>query len=383
MLLVQNAATLMPTVIDLFSGAGGLSLGAARAGFDVRASVEIDKFAIEVHKRNFPSTSHVDQDVSVLSGDALLTSAGLLPGELTGLIGGPPCQGFSTMGRRDEADERNNLFGHFFRLVSELRPAFFVAENVPGILDPRYEQIRERAFQLVPNEYRLLDPIRLRADSFGVPTTRTRIFFIGYDPRHFRVDLGVDMFAPPLAPGLVTTVGRALIGLPEEIDHSWQSAEQGWRPVAAAPDDWFFERVTNNVPTGIGDVYALDRYFDRGQVSGCMGTRHTPEVIERFSNTPPGKVDPISKAIRLRHDGFCPTLRAGTAKEKGSYQAVRPIHYSEPRVITPREAARLQGFPDWFTFHETKWHSFRQIGNSVSPLIAEFVLGTISRAMAI
>jgi DNA (cytosine-5)-methyltransferase 1 len=83
------------------------------------------------------------------------------------------------------------------------------------------------------------------------------------------------------------------------------------------------------------------------------------------------------KAKKLSPTGFCPTLRAGTGSDKGSYQAVRPIHYATNRVITPREAARLQGFPDWFVFHRTKWHSFRQIGNSVSPLLAEQLLKVI------
>lgn len=102
-------------------------------------------------------------------------------------------------------------------------------------------------------------------------------------------------------------------------------------------------------------------------------------IQRKFGNRAllPGKKDAISKAVRLAADGFCPTLRAGTNREKGSYQAVRPIHHILPRVITPREAARLQGFPDWFVFHRTKWHSFRQIGNSVSPIVAEFLLKAV------
>ncbi len=91
----------------------------------------------------------------------------------------------------------------------------------------------------------------------------------------------------------------------------------------------------------------------------------------------PGQQDKVSKSSKLDIDGFCPTLRAGTDNTKGSFQAVRPIHPSQPRVITPREAARLQGFPDWFQFHETKWHSFRQIGNSVCPIVGEKVLSAI------
>jgi DNA (cytosine-5)-methyltransferase 1 len=94
-----------------------------------------------------------------------------------------------------------------------------------------------------------------------------------------------------------------------------------------------------------------------------------------------GKMDSRTKSVRLDPNGFCPTLRAGTGPEKGSFQAVRPIHYSRPRVITPREAARLQGFPDWFQFDTTKWHSFRQIGNSVSPLVSEFIMTKVAEVL--
>jgi DNA (cytosine-5)-methyltransferase 1 len=85
--------------------------------------------------------------------------------------------------------------------------------------------------------------------------------------------------------------------------------------------------------------------------------------------------------VKLDPEGYCPTLRAGTGPDRGSFQAVRPIHYLRPRVITPREAARLQGFPDWYQFDQTKWHSFRQIGNSVSPLVAEVVLRRVRKVL--
>ena len=117
-------------------------------------------------------------------------------------------------------------------------------------------------------------------------------------------------------------------------------------------------------------------------VSGCLGTRHSEKVTRRYKNLKHGGRDKISKTSRLDPKGFCPTLRAGTGKDRGSFQAVRPIHPSEDRVITPREAARLQGFPDWFRFDSTKWHSFRQIGNSVSPILAESILTKIYKAMS-
>lgn len=370
----------MSTVIDLFAGAGGLSLGASRAGFSVKAAVEIDPFAIEVHAKNFPLSKHLAIDVGTLSGEDLLAAAGLVQGGLSGLVGGPPCQGFSMIGRREEGDLRNNLFGHFFRLVSEMQPAFFVAENVPGILSERYDLVRKDALDQVAQDYQLLPPIKLSADQLGVPTTRTRIFFIGFKPNRFSRELTVADFLP-VEPRLLTTVGDALSGLLDEVDPEWQSEEQGWQSVHPARESWFGNRLSGLIPEGIGHQPSLERYLERSQVSGCMGTRHTRDVVQRFLETIPGKQDPISKAIRLSSNGLCPTLRAGTSKERGSYQAVRPIHHTQPRVITAREAARLQGFPDWFIFHSTKWHSFRQIGNSVSPLVGEHVLGKIIGAL--
>jgi DNA (cytosine-5)-methyltransferase 1 len=139
----------------------------------------------------------------------------------------------------------------------------------------------------------------------------------------------------------------------------------------------FASRIVNGIPKGIGDADAIRRFKEEGSVSGCLGTRHTPKVAARYDRLKPGQKDQISKAVRLKPDGLCPTLRAGTGADKGSYQAVRPIHPTAARVITPREAARLQGFPDWFQFAPSKWHSFRQIGNSVSPFVGEAVLAVI------
>jgi DNA (cytosine-5)-methyltransferase 1 len=137
-----------PNVIDLFAGVGGLSLGAARAGFNVAAAVEIDKHAVSAHRRNFPKSKHIDQDIGLMSAQELLSKVGISARQLDGLIGGPPCQGFSTMGRRVEDDPRNSLFTKFFQLVAELRPAFYLAENVPGILAERNDEIRIGARQL-------------------------------------------------------------------------------------------------------------------------------------------------------------------------------------------------------------------------------------------
>jgi DNA (cytosine-5)-methyltransferase 1 len=137
---------------------------------------------------------------------------------------------------------------------------------------------------------------------------------------------------------------------------------------------YFFDAAMGRVPPGVGDCKALASFEGNGTVTGCLGTVHSDDLKRRYGGLAYGEADPKTKSVKLDPNGFCPTLRAGTGPERGSFQAVRPIHYLRPRVITPREAARLQGFPDWFQFDHTKWHSFRQIGNSVSPLVAEYVM---------
>ena len=360
------------TVIDLFSGVGGLSLGAARAGFRVAASVELDKIASKSHKDNFPGTKHLETDVGKLSGETLLEAAGLRAGQLGGLIGGPPCQGFSLIGRREQADPRNDLFVHFFRLVAETRPAFFVAENVPGILTGGQE-VMARAFDRLPRNYVRLAPMRIEAQRYGAPTTRTRIFFVGYDPDRIGPMTCEDF--EPSSETKEVKVKDALLGL-RTVRPEWQAEHQSWRRVGELPRSAYTKRVVDMVPRGVGNADALDRIKKKREVSGFLGTKHTEETIRRFAALEQGEIDKVYRSPRLRLDGFCPTLRAGTGREKGSYQAVRPIHPKSPRVISPREAARLQGFPDWFVFDPTKWHSFRQIGNSVSPLVAEKVLSS-------
>ena len=368
-----------PTVIDLFSGAGGLSLGAARAGFAIVGAVELDKRALAAHKRNFPNTAHVATDLAGASGEELAVKFAVGVGEFAGIIGGPPCQGFSCMGKRNREDPRNSLFGHFFRLVAELRPRFFLAENVPGILGENHAATLRSALKRVEADYAVLRPMTLAAHDYGAPTTRKRVFLFGC--RRDCVDgLTEASFAPPQETEK-TTVCEALRGLPSSIKPEWLAESQGWRKVGKPESTYFGQRLHGEIPEGVGDATALAALRHTRRVAGCLGTRHTPEVVKRYARLGPGERDGISKAQRLDPDGYCPTLRAGTGKERGSYQAVRPVHPTQNRVITPREAARLQGFPDWFQFDGTKWHSFRQIGNSVSPILAERLLRVVRSAL--
>ena len=367
-----------PVVIDLFCGVGGLSLGTARAGFTVIGAVDADSHTVTAHSKNFPKSVHLLADVSGLTGASIRSSFGIEKHAKLGIIGGPPCQGFSNIGRRNRNDLRNHLFVDFFRLVREARPSFFLAENVPGIMRDDNLPLREGAFSHLPNDYVLLPPIWASGDSYGAPTTRRRVFFYGYLADRM-AKLAEESFLPQQTDHAVR-VREALRGLPPFVDPLWQKEEDGWRVCSATGDGFYASRLQGHIPTDVGDSVALHRLTAEGKASGNLGTRHSPEVKRRYGRLGPGKSDRISKSQRLDPDGFCPTLRSGTGPELGSFQAVRPIHPSEPRVITPREAARLQGFPDWFTFSPSKWHSFRQIGGSVSPLVAEQLMSTIRQS---
>ncbi|MFQ6844147.1 MAG: DNA cytosine methyltransferase [Lachnospiraceae bacterium] len=374
----------MPKVIDLFAGAGGLSLGASRAGFNVVAAVELDNHAMASHIANFPQSIHIQKDIMELDGMTLVKLAELKKQELAGVIGGPPCQGFSSIGHGDINDIRNQLFEKFFMLVEEIKPIFFVAENVPGIMNAKYDLIRERAFAHV-QDYHLLPPISVNASEYGAPTTRTRYFFIGFREHPSIQPFTIsDIECMKVVAEQQTNVQTALEGIPANIHFNSRSngirslSPDYWNPVARhSQSDFFYQRVTGMRPAEVGNDEYIHLYETRHEINGCFPTKHTASVRRRYAKLAYGQRDPISKSTRLNPQGFCPTLRAGTGPEKGSFQAVRPVHYQYSRVITPREAARLQGFPDWYKLPDTIWHAFRQIGNSVSPIAAERVLSAI------
>lgn len=341
--------------------------------------MDVDDKALEFHSLNFPGTAHVNADISKMIGRAIRRRLGL--GEIDGVIGSPPCQGFSTIGKGNQNDARNILFADFFRIVSEMSPKFFLAENVPGIMHEKYRKIREDALSFVERKYVVLPPMELAANNYGAATTRKRVFFVGYMKGAMNPLTRDDFDADPDTE--TARVRDALRGLPSEIKPHCSAGEQGWRKIRAMGATGYAQRLNGHVPPGVGDAAALKRLRKRNEVSGFLGTAHSDRVAERYASIDLGKYDPVSKSRRLDPDGFCPTLRAGTGPEQGSFQAVRPLHPKIGRVITPREAARLQGFPDWFQFSPTKWHSFRQIGNSVSPILAERVFAVIANALSI
>jgi len=368
-----------PKLIDLFCGCGGMSLGAARAGFKVVAGIDRDERALRAHTSNFPKSKHLCLDLSKATANEILQQSGLTACEVDVITGGPPCQGFSTMGKRDVEDTRNQLLSHFFRIVDELKPRAFVLENVPGILNEQYATILADAISIVGESYDVLKPHTLTAFELGAPTLRRRVFIVGFlnTTPHF---VG-DFWSKPKKSQRAPIVRHALCGLPADINPEWKNSGDGSRLVRVVRSGRFFASATGRVPAGVGNPESLASYQKSRVVTGCWGTKHSADLTSRYAALGAGKSDSKTKSMRLDPDGYCPTLRAGTGPDRGSFQAVRPIHHIRPRVITPREAARLQGFPDWYQFDVTKWHSFRQIGNSVSPIVAEHVMKRVRRAL--
>jgi DNA (cytosine-5)-methyltransferase 1 len=233
-------------------------------------------------------------------------------------------------------------------------------ENVKGLAYDDAREVLDAALAKLRGRYQLLGPVILDAADFGAATKRKRLFVIGV-----RNDLKKIMTLDDLAPFKRTaaTVSEALADLknarPLPLDET-------------GLDKWQIAKSSS--PNGYArGLRSADRTFTSHRI-----IEHRADVQARFATVLPGNMDKVGRHPRLAWDGQCPTLRAGTGSDKGSYQAVRPLHPDEPRVITVREAARLQGFPDDHVFHPTIWHSFRMIGNSVCPIIAEAIFSAIA-----
>lgn len=377
-----------PIAVDLFAGAGGMTLGFEQAGFDVLAAVEFDPIHASVHEYNFPFWTTICQSVTNVTEKDIRDKSVIRDRDIDVVFGGPPCQGFSLMGKRNLDDDRNSLVLHFIRLVLGLNPKFFVMENVRGMTIGKHQKVLQniiKTFQAqgyqVKENYQVLN-----AANYGVPQNRRRLFLIGC-----RQDLKLPDYPPALTqPGFksATTshlsrtpnVHEAIADIPEVNNYpelkyrDWVQADHGIPSLYAS-------QLRNLVP--VADDFSYPREYNAKLLTCSRRTKHTPQTIARFASTNPGKSDRISHFHRLDFDGLCNTLRAGTASNRGAYTSPRPIHPITPRCITVREAARLHSYPDWFMFHATKWHGFRQIGNSVPPLLAKAVARQIIQALEI
>lgn len=379
-----------PKVVDLFAGAGGMSLGFEQAGFDVIAAVELDPIHAATHHFNFPVTKTVAQSVIGLGvRDILRNNENFVEGSGVDVVcGGAPCQGFSLMGKRLLDDPRNQLVRQFVRLVIELDAKYFVFENVKGLTVGKHREfLHELISEFDKEGYRVTEPWHvLNAKNYGVPQHRERLFLLG-------AKSGLPL---PEYPTISTSDEH---GLSNDKLRSIPTCKEALGDI---PDIERFDDLITLDSVRVSDWkpksdYArelhcsLDRCWHYGYIrrwnssllTSSKRTAHTEISRRRFVETKQGEVEPISRLFKLLPEGQCNTLRAGTDSARGAFTSPRPIHYEYARCISVREMARLHGYPDWFRFHITKWHGARQIGNSVPPPLARAVASSVIRALGV
>jgi DNA (cytosine-5)-methyltransferase 1 len=383
----NGTMTERPLGIDLFAGAGGMSLGFEQAGFDIVAAVEIDPVHCAAHKFNFPDTVMVPRSVAELTAGELRLKAGIGRRPVDCVFGGPPCQGFSLIGHRVLDDPRNSLVLEFVRLVAELEARTFVFENVKGLTVGKHLAFLDElvdAFDRVGYTVRLPWKV-LDAAAYGVPQHRHRLILFGARKGEPSPEYPAPICNP--ADG-----GRMFQGLPTGPtchDALGDLPDADLFPALNESDAVFTDRY------GAASVYAKElralsngawhlghmRDWNPALLSSSARTAHSDISRRRFSETRPGQVEPISRFFRLPANGLSNTLRAGTDGARGAFTSPRPIHYAHARCVTVREMARLHGFPDWFRFNATKWHGARQIGNAVPPPLARAIASSVVAAL--
>jgi DNA (cytosine-5)-methyltransferase 1 len=382
----MNGSEKKPIGVDLFAGAGGMSLGFEQAGFDIAAAVEYDPVHCATHEFNFPDCAAICRSVADINGKYIREHSRIGDRTVDVLFGGAPCQGFSMIGKRALDDPRNSLVHHFVRLVVELKASYFVFENVRGLTVGAHRKFLEEIIaEFRKNGYKVLEDYRvLNAAHHGVPQNRQRLFLMGarkgfplpeYPLVTHEVSREGDLFRQA-----TPTVWDALRDIPEADDYDellhrdWVKARFKKSTVYSAP-----LRGDQQDP----EDFSTPREYDAGLLTSSLRTIHTDLSKKRFLETRFGDTEPVSRFHKLDPQGVCNTIRAGTASDHGAFTSPRPIHPYSPRCITVREAARLHSYPDWFRFHVTKWHGFRQIGNSVPPLLARAVASKVYEAFSI
>jgi DNA (cytosine-5)-methyltransferase 1 len=307
-----------PTVISTFAGCGGSSLGYSMAGFKELLAVEWDDNAVATFKLNFPGIPVYHGDIAKVSVEEVLKLTGLQPGQLDILDGSPPCQGFSTAGKRCMDDDRNQLFREYVRLLRGLQPKVFVMENVSGMVKGKMKLIFvEILKELKASGYEVSARL-LNAMYFNVPQSRERLFFVGIRP-----DLDKKP-SHPMVQSKIITLRDAIQDLPKTQD---ESTDHVWI------DEW----------------------------------AHKTRWIEKVPFVKPGRsLRPDGHQIRLEWDKPSPTLiRNGGAR---CYVANSNIHPTEHRTLSIREMARIASFPDKYKFVDARKNGHNRIGNCVPPL---------------
>ncbi len=358
--------TIGPTAIDLFCGAGGLSEGFRQAGFHVLAGNDLNKFAGETYRETHPEAIFLGGPIEDISAADFLESAKLKQGELDCLIGGPPCQAFSVYNhQRGLHDARSNLFREYLRIVEGLFPKWVVLENVTGIKSAGGGKAMHDIVSGLGQLGYAVETKTLKAEEYGVPQERRRVFFIGN-----RLDLPIAWPRPTHAPGIrpFVTVWDAI----GDLMPLKNGEDPGGLTKYAHPSINKFQQKLR------GNLCEVDNHAaPRLAKINLERMKHIPEGGS-WRNVPidllpagmkkARRCDHTKRYGRMRKDGLSCTVLTKCDLHWGAF-----IHPEQDRVITVREAARLQSFPDWFRFSGPRTEQYIQVGNAVPPLLGRRV----------
>jgi DNA (cytosine-5)-methyltransferase 1 len=341
--------------VDLFAGAGGLSLGASMAGIDVRLAVEKDFYAAKTYKQNHPNTIIKNIDINEVEKINVSKEWPTL------LFGGAPCQGFSTSNQktRNKENPTNWLFQQFVRLAKQWQPDWIVFENVRGIIETEKKLFLDEILNSFTKIGYTCTWKILNASDFGVPQTRFRFFLIG--SRH-----GIKMEFPQVIQNTKITVKQALEDLPV-LENGANKNELAYHHKAK----------TN---------YAKSMRNSLSYCTGHLVSKNSSIVQKRYKYIPQGgnwENIPIhlmkNYTDRSRcHTGIYYRLQENTPSITiGNYRKAMLIHPREDRGLSVREAARLQSFPDCYEFLGSIGFQQQQVSNAVPPLLAKVVFEKI------
>lgn len=374
--------------LDLFSGAGGLSCGLEMAGFTPILANELDPIYAATYKKNHPDTEMVVGDVRELSESDLKKSLGLREGELDLLAGGPPCQGFSINAPiRTLDDERNHLFRDYLRIAETLMPKAILIENVPGIVSLGKGTVVQQIYSELNRMGYSVSHRILFAGHYGVPQMRFRTIFIALKGDNQLIqfpepaynasavanfsgakELCINvppLFAQNLRPH--TSVWDAISDLPEIATGNKEPEFEYTHPPLSEFQNYARKgshRIFNHSCANLGQVN-LERLQHIPQGGSWRDIPHDllPAGLKRARRS-----DHTKRYGRLHQDGLCSTVLTKCDPHWGSF-----FHPTQDRVISVREAARIQSFPDTFHFTGSLTQQYAQVGNAVPPLMARAI----------
>ena len=335
-------------VIDLFCGAGGFSKGFENAGFEIAMALDSWNDAIETFNQNHNSKTGICKNIYDFTNEELQEFG--KKNNIIGIIGGPPCQGFSMVGTRNEEDARNTLYLQYVRFVEQINPEFFILENVKGLLTLKNGYFKKDIIERFSSlGYNVTFKV-LRACDYGVPQKRERVFFVGLRKDKFKD----KFFEYPLPKAHIVGTKEALCDLPS-LDNN--------------------EDPTRYKTTPQNDFQKLMRK-NSNIIKNNEITVHTDQTKKIISMIPDGG------NIKSLPEEYYKVRNYGSAfKRMNSKEPSTTIdcghrnyfHYKENRIPTVRESARIQSFPDDFEFLGTKTSQYTQVGNAVPPLLAQAI----------